>query len=112
LKVGFVGVLSCLVLMLALFFSMGVASAQGTQAAVHSHMSVTSVNTLKGESKSPSQACKRVYVRPGSFYRGRLYRRGGFVRICQTCRRVYVRPGNFYRGRFYRRGGFVRVCRY
>ena len=83
MNVGFVGVLSCLVLMLALFFSMGVASAHSTQAAVHSQTSVTSVSTLKGESKGLNQRCKRVYVRRGGFYRGRRYPRGGFVRVCR-----------------------------
>ena len=101
LKVGFVGVLSCLVLMLALFFSTGVASAHSTQAAVHSQTSVTSVSTLKGESKGPYQACKSIY------------RNGRHVRVCQKCNRIYVKAGHSYRGIYYRNGGYVNTnCHY
>jgi len=100
LNVGFVGVLSCLVLVLALFFSTSVASAQSTQAAVHSQTSVTSVSTLKGESKGPYAACKTVY------------RNGRHVRVCQTCNNVYVKAGHTYRGTYYRKGQYVRYCHY
>ncbi len=100
MNVGFVGVLSCLVLMLALFFSTGVASAHSRQAAVHSQASVTSVSTLKGASKGPYQACKSVY------------RNGRYVRVCQTCSKVYVKAGQTYRGTYYRKGQYVTYCHY
>jgi hypothetical protein len=98
MNVGFVGVLSCLVLVLALFFSTGVASAHST--AVHSQTSVTSVSTLKGHSKGPHAACKSVY------------RNGRYVRVCQTCRRTYVTAGRTYYGVYYRNGGYYNVCHY
>jgi len=121
-NVGFVGVLSCLVLMLALFLSTSVASAYSTQAAVHSQASVTSVSTLNGESKGPSQACRTIYVRKGVYYGGMLYRRGRNVTVCgrygyyrgyydgySGCSRVYVRRG-YYRGIYYRSSNYVTVC--
>ncbi len=122
MNVGFVGVLSCLVLVLALFFSTSVASAQSTHAAVHSQTSVTSVSTLKGESKGPYQACRKVYVKSRGSYGGRYYPSGGYVTVCgrngyyngyyggySGCNRVYVSRGN-YRGIYYGSGGYVTVC--
>ena len=98
MNVGFVGVLSCLVLVLALFFSTGVASAHGTQAA-HSQTSVTSLSTLTDD-----QGCNRVYVSPGRYYHGRYYGSGGYVTVCGN----YGYYGGYYGGysgcsRFYAR---------
>ena len=115
MNVGFVGVLSCLVLMLALFFSTSVASAYSTQAAVHSQTSVTSISTLKGESKGPYQACRKVYVKSRGSYGGRYYPSGGYVTVCGRsgysgrCRRVYV-PSGYYRGIYYQYGGYIALC--
>jgi hypothetical protein len=67
INVGFVGVLSCLVLMLALVFSTSVASAHSTQAAVHSQVSVTSVSTLKDAPPSPSKTCTTVTIAGETF---------------------------------------------
>src|SRR5271167_576004 len=97
MNVGFVGVLSCLVLVLALFFSTGVASAHSTQA-VHSQTSVTSVSTL--------QTCKKIYVTAGQSYYGKFYQNSGYVTVCQTCQKIYVKSGGYYNGIYYRNGGY------
>jgi hypothetical protein len=96
-NVGFVGVLSCLVLMLALFFSTSVASAHSTQATVHSQTSVTSVSTLKGESKGPYQTCKTVSLN------------GQKVKVCQKCNKA---PSMKQGGRRGGSSGQVKSCRY
>jgi hypothetical protein len=116
LNVGFVGVLSCLVLVLALFFSTGVASAHGAQAA-HSQTSVTSLSTLTDD-----QGCYQVYVPPGRSYYGRYYASGRYVTVCGNygyyggyyggysgCRKVYVQKG-YRHGVRYGRSGYVTVC--
>ncbi len=61
LKVGFVGVLSCLMLVLGLFSSTGVASAHSTQA-VHSQTSVTSIRTLRDDPRRRHQTCRSTLV--------------------------------------------------
>ena len=63
LKVGFVGVLSCLALMLGLFSSTGVASAHGTQAL----QSQTSASTLANDR---DQAQCRTYTIVNSRFSG------------------------------------------
>ena len=94
LKVGLVGVRSCLVLVLALFFSTGGASAQ----------------------------CSKVYVSPGGSYAGRSFVGGGYVTVCgrydyyngyygnySPCSKVYV-PSGYYRGVYFPSAGYVTVC--
>ena len=103
MNVGFVGVLWCLVLVLALFLSTGVASARST--AVHSQTSVTSVSTLQA-------TCKTIHVTAGRSYYGKHYARSGHVRVCQKCHTTYVRAGSRYRGTYYRHGRNVRYCAY
>ena len=96
-NVGFVGVLSSLVLLLALFFSTSVASAHSTQAAVHSQARVTSISTLNGASKVPDQACKSV-----SF-------NGQKVKVCQKCNKA---PSMKQGGRRGGSSGYVKSCKY
>jgi hypothetical protein len=103
MNVGFVGVLSCLVLVLALFLSTGVASARST--AVHSQTSVTSVSTLQA-------TCKTIHVTAGRSYYGKHYARSGHVRVCQTCKRTYVTAGRSYYGHVYHKNGYQNVCHY
>ena len=115
LKVGFGGVLSCLVLVLALFFSTGVASAHGTQAAP-SQASLTSLSTLT------DVQCSKVYVAPGGSYAGRSFPGGAYVTVCgrydyyngyygnySGCSKVYV-PSGYYRGVYFPSAGYVTVC--
>ena len=105
LKVGFVGVLSCLVLVLALFFSAGVASAHGTQAA-HSQASLTSLSTLTEDQ------CSKVYA-PSGYYRGIYFTSAGYVTFCgstSTCKQVYVSSGYYQDNVYFSSSDNIAVC--
>ncbi len=116
INVGLVGVLSCLVLVLALFFATGVASARGTQAA-HSQTSLTSLSTLTVDQ------CPTIYVQPGHYYGGRYYASGGNVTVCgqndyyngyygsySGCRKVFVQSGSYAGISFISGSGYITLC--
>ena len=93
MNVGFVGVLSCLVLMLALFFSTGVASAHSVQATQSQVSASTSVNTAVDQ-----HGPYRYGYRSGRYRYCTSYRyRSGRYRYCYRYGYHYGR----YRYRYY-----------